>query len=129
MTLSRRHLQFVALTSVIAIAMTMILALDAHARGSRGPSPQQVKAAQEQMKQQQAMQAEYAKAQQKADADTIKRFDSNMNGKIDGTEKAAWDKYWRDVKSGKVAHPYASIKITPASTTSGKPAAKKPATK
>ncbi|HEY5314026.1 MAG TPA: EF-hand domain-containing protein [Pirellulales bacterium] len=114
---------------VIALVGSLLLASNAEARG--GPSPAQKKAMQQYIQQQQQMQQNMAKAQQKRDKDLMDRFDLNKNGKIDVSEKTAYNKYWRDVRLGKIPHPYANI--TPAeinaSPTTGKKATPAKATK
>lgn len=58
------------------------------------------------------MNAKIAAAQKKKDQEILARFDLNKNGKIDTTEKPAWDKFWRDVRTGKTPHPYDSLDLT-----------------
>lgn len=90
-------------TVLIAVSMLALLLTtsESFARGRGGPSPAQKKAMAEQQKRYQEMvkaqQAEMA-AQQKA---FMTRFDTNMNGKIDGTEKAPAEKFMRDLQLGK----------------------------
>ena len=118
------------MTRVLALAAFLVAGLalaapdQAFARRG-GPSPQQIKAMQQYMQQQQQMQANLAKAQQKKDSEVIARFDTNGNGKIDSNEKPAWDKYWREVKAGKQPHPYASISEKDVKPEDPKTAAKK----
>ena len=57
------------------------------------------------MQAQAQMNAQVAAAQQKKDQETMARFDLNKNGKIDASEKPAWDKFWRDVRTGKSRAP------------------------
>jgi hypothetical protein len=109
-----------SLAVVIGLGGSLFIASIVEARG--GPSPAQKKAMQQYMQQQQLMQQNLAKAQQKRDKELMDRFDLNKNGKIDVAEKPTYDKFWRDVKSGKQPHPYSTI--TEAEITAN-PAAKK----
>jgi hypothetical protein len=113
-----------SLAVVIGLSGSLFIASIAEARG--GPSPAQKKAMQQAMQQQQLMQTNLAKAQQKRDKELMDRFDLNKNGKIDVSEKPAYSKFWRDVNLGKTPHPYSTI--TQAELTAN-PAAKKPAGK
>ena len=45
------------------------------------------------MQQQQQMTQGLAKVQADSDKETMTKYDLNSNGKIDGGEKPAWDKY------------------------------------
>ena len=96
--------------SVVAVMVfggSLMMVSSVEARG--GMSTAQKKAIQAQMQQQQQMQQNLTKAQQKKDQELMDRFDNNKNGKIDPSEKTAWDKYWRDVRLNKTPHPYSTI--------------------
>jgi hypothetical protein len=86
----------------------------AQGRGRSGGNQQMMKM----MQAQSQMNAQIAAAQQKKDQETMARFDLNKNGKIDSSEKPAWDKFWREVRTGKTEHPYASLDLTSKSSAS-----------
>lgn len=92
-----------------ALAIIVLLGSEAQARGRRGPSPAQIKAMQEQLKAQQEAEQKYQAAVQAKFKEVLDRYDLNKNGKIDGTEKPAYDKYLREVKLGKQADPILAI--------------------
>ena len=48
------------------------------------------------------------------------RYDENGNGHLEGAEKAKYDKYVRDVESGRAPNPFATLAI-PAQPTADKP--------
>ncbi len=95
---------------MVTLATAFVVGLLASpAAARRGISQAQIKALQQKMQQQQQMQQGLAKVQAQKDQETISKYDLNSNGKIDANEKPAWDKYWREVRSGKEPHPYDSI--------------------
>jgi type II secretory pathway pseudopilin PulG len=100
-------LRFVCMTTLATVFVAGLLVSPAAAR--RGISQAQIKAMQQKMQQQQQMQQGLGKVQAQKDQETISKYDLNSNGKIDVNEKPAWDKYWREVRSGKEPHPYDSI--------------------
>ena len=108
---------------ILAVCGLSLLPGEVHARGRRGPSAAQVRAAMQKYQQYMQQQQNLANAQVKKDKETIARFDTNGNGKIDSNEKAPWDKFWREVREGKQPHPYAAITandIKPKTTTTKK---------
>jgi type II secretory pathway pseudopilin PulG len=84
----------------LSLAFALPVAANAQARRrGNGASQAQNQQMQKQLQQQQAAQAKEQARQQKA---FMTRFDLNKNGKIDaGTEKAAAEKYMREVELGK----------------------------
>ncbi len=96
------------LTALLAVAL--FVTATAEAQRGRGNS-QALKQMQQQQQQMMAYQAEYQKEMAKKDAEILAKYDLNKNGKIDPNERAAFEKYLRDVKSGKEPDPYASIKV------------------
>jgi hypothetical protein len=86
----------------------------AQGRGRSGGNQQVMKMMQAQAQ----MNVQITAAQQKKDQETMARFDLNKNGKIDASEKPAWDKFWREVRTGKAEHPYASLDLTSKSSAS-----------
>lgn len=93
--------------ALIAIGLTTGIA---EAR-RRGPSKAQLAAQKEKKEQAAAMKAAVSKAQKAKDAELMKKYDLNKNGKIDGNEKPSWDKFWREVDLGQIPHPYSTIKL------------------
>ncbi|HEX4130886.1 MAG TPA: hypothetical protein VHZ24_12660 [Pirellulales bacterium] len=102
----------ILVTLAVGVAASLLLSANDQAMARRrGPSKAQVAAQKEKRDETAAMKAAVAKAQKGKDAELMKKYDLNKNGKIDGGEKPAWDKYWREVETGKTAHPYSTIKI------------------
>ena len=89
------------------IAMFTLIG-EAQAR-RRGPSPQQIKAAQEKQRAEQEAAQKYQAALDAKRREVFDRYDLNKNGKIDGTEKPMYDKYLREVKLGKQPDPLLAI--------------------
>jgi hypothetical protein len=117
------------LAAVLAAAALSLGAADAHARG-RGNSAMTRFYRQAWQKQAQEMSKQMAadqKAQQEKQAAFMKRFDTNGNGKIDGKEKAAANRYLRELELGKNPDKgYSSgFSAQPSSSSSSKPKAKK----
>ena len=108
----------------VAVAFSCLLSFAgnmAEARGSRGPSAAQIKAAQAKVKAQQEAQQAYQAAYDKRTKEIFNRYDLDKNGKLDSTEKPSFDRYWREVKLGKADDPYANLKVeTPKTTTTAK---------
>lgn len=96
---------------VVLCALSIVVGLaaaPAEARPRR-PSQQQIKKMKEQMEwmqtEMQRVQKETAVVQQKIFA----RFDENGNGKLEGAEKAKFNKYMSDVQKGKEPSPFAEV--------------------
>lgn len=102
----------ICLLAVVVIVAASSSTADAR---RRGPSPAQIKAAQEKQKAAAEQVQAYEAAKVKKDKEVLAKYDLNKNGKIDSTEQASWDKYWREVHLGKTPHPYTEIKIDSAS--------------
>jgi hypothetical protein len=94
---SRWRIFGLCLTLSFAFALPVVVS--GQGRGRYGPSQAQMQQYQKQLQQQQAAMQKEQERQQKA---FLSRFDLNKNGKIDpGQEKAAADKYIREVNLGK----------------------------
>jgi|694.fasta_scaffold42908_6 hypothetical protein len=79
------------------------------ARPRRGPSPEQIKKLKEEME---YRQKEVLRVQQEVAAkerELYLSFDENGNGKLEGAEKAKYDKQLHAIKTGKAPNPLSTI--------------------
>jgi hypothetical protein len=105
----------------VAVAILLTLGIGSAEARRGGPSAAQIAAMKAKAKEQQEQAAALEAAKTKKSQEILNRYDLNKNGKIDGTEHPAWDKYWREVKLGKEPDPYSDLKIEkPTSTTAKK---------
>ena len=84
-------------------------AVAAQRRSRSGPSPEQIAKMKEEMG---YRQREMARVQQEVAAkerELYLSFDENGNGKLEGAEKAKYEKQLQAIRSGKAANPFASI--------------------
>lgn len=106
----KRHGMLTCAAALLSVLLlTCLLAPEAQARGRRGPSPAQIKAAQEKHKAEQEAEQKYQAALAAKQKEVLDRFDLNKNGKIDGAEKPLYDKYLREIKLGKQPDPLAAV--------------------
>ena len=87
-----RTLRLVCTATLATAFFAGLLVSPAAAR--RGISQAQIKAYQKQVQQQQQMNQGLSKVQADRDKETMSKYDLNGNGKIDGSEKPAWDRFW-----------------------------------
>jgi hypothetical protein len=121
-----RTFRFACIAALAAAFITLGLASPAAAR--RGYSRGQIQALQKKMQQAQQQQQGLSKVEAQRDQEMMSKYDLNGNGKIDGAEKPAWDKYWREVKLGNQPHPYSTItqaEVSKAANPSSKSSSKK----
>jgi len=97
----------------LAILLTGVLAAGhataEAARPRRGPSPEQVKKLKAELE---YRQKEMLRVQQEIAAkerELYLSFDENGNGKLEGAEKAKYDKQLHAIKTGKAANPLSTI--------------------
>lgn len=79
------------------------------ARPRRGPSPEQIKKLKEEMA---YRQKEVLRVQQEVAAkerEVYLSFDENGNGKLEGAEKAKYDRQLREIRTGKAPNPLTTI--------------------
>jgi hypothetical protein len=109
MTLPLRSRGFVPLACVSAIVGGLVTTDACLAARPRGPSAAQVKKMKEQMEfaqaEMQRFQRETAAIQQRL----VAQFDENGNGKLEGAEKAKYNKYMAAVQKGKEPNPFAEV--------------------
>lgn len=100
-----------AKTLVALVAATLAFSAGAAeaARPRRGPNPEQVKKMKAELE---YRQKELLRVQQEIAAkerELYLSFDENGNGKLEGAEKAKYDKQLRAIKTGKAPNPLSTI--------------------
>jgi hypothetical protein len=125
-----------ALAILVAAILGGLSVTPAAAQRGR-PSATQMKAMQQQYQQQQQNQFGLQLVLQQRQKDVYGKYDLNGDGKLDSKEKPAYDKYMREVRSGKQPNPFdpatvtqqeidAAVKAAQPAAQGNQPPAKKP---
>lgn len=97
------------LTTLLAVGVVGAWCHPAIAARPRRPSAAQIKKLQQQMEYVQAEMMRYRNEMAMKEKEIFTSHDENGNGKLEGAEKAKFNKYMGEVRSGKVANPFSAI--------------------
>jgi hypothetical protein len=129
--------------AILTVAILSGLCVSPAAAQRGRPSSAQMKQMQQQQQQQQQNMYGIQLVLEKRQKEVLAKYDLNGDGKLDAKEKPSYDKYMREVRSGKQPNPFdpstvtqqdidAALKAAPGATQANqagnKPATKKPAT-
>ena len=93
----------------LAVLALVVPGQPAEAARPRGPSAAQIKKMREQMQYAQQEMLRYHNETAAKEREVYLSFDENGNGKLEGAEKAKYDKYCNEVRKGKVPNPLSGI--------------------
>lgn len=94
---------------LIAVVIVGVWCHPAAASRPRRPSASQIKKMREQMEYVQAEMMRYRNEMATKEKEIFTSYDENGNGKLEGAEKAKYNKYLGEVKSGKAPNPFSGI--------------------